>query len=128
MSMSRKHYQSYRDDRSKSYSRSRSRSLHRTRNSHAHNQHDVDSKNKHVQPLEIHRKRSADFSKPKGKAVYVGNLPFSVNNQQLREAFQDYGAILDSVIKLDSRGKSRGWGLITFEKEEDASEAIKAMD
>ena len=58
----------------------------------------------------------------------MGNLPFSVTRQQLKEAFYDFGQIVECDIPLDERNKSKGFGMINFNKRKDAEEAIRVMD
>jgi len=51
-----------------------------------------------------------------------------VTKPQLEEAFQDFGNILHSEIYENDRGQSKGYGIVLFEKEREAEEAIKVMD
>ena len=58
--------------------------------------------------------------------LYIGNLPFSANDSELREVFSSYGEIEDSVVITDRQtGRSKGFGFITFSKEEDAEKALE---
>ncbi|CDW72032.1 single-stranded g-strand telomeric dna-binding protein [Stylonychia lemnae] len=57
-----------------------------------------------------------------------GNLPYSVNPRQLKEAFQSFGRIADVDIAMDERGKSKGFGTISFYSRRSAEDAIKTMD
>ncbi|KAH7547155.1 hypothetical protein FEM48_Zijuj01G0279400 [Ziziphus jujuba var. spinosa] len=60
----------------------------------------------------------------KTKKIFVGGLPASLTNDELREYFSLYGSIVDYQIMLDYKtGRSRGFGFITFENE-DAVEKI----
>ena len=61
--------------------------------------------------------------------VYVGNLPFSVDDSVLRELFSSYGDIEEvTVIKDKFSGRSKGFGFVTFKEDEDAKKAISEMD
>jgi RNA recognition motif-containing protein len=61
--------------------------------------------------------------------VYVGNLPFSVDDEKLRELFSSYGEIEESsVIKDKFSGRSKGFGFVTFKEDENAKKAIEAMN
>ena len=61
--------------------------------------------------------------------VYVGNLPFSVDDNELKELFASYGEIEEvSVIKDKFSGRSKGFGFVTFKEDEDAKKAISEMD
>lgn len=53
--------------------------------------------------------------------VYVGNLPFSITEDELREYFSKYGEIVSlTLVKDRETGKSRGFGFVGFENSERA--------
>lgn len=58
-----------------------------------------------------------------GTALYVGNLPWSTTSQQLREVFSEY-SVIDAEVKAGYDGRSRGYGIVTFESEDDAAAAL----
>ena len=61
--------------------------------------------------------------------VYVGNLPFSVDDEKLKELFSSHGEIEEaSVIKDKFSGRSKGFGFVTFKEDESAKAAISAMN
>ena len=61
--------------------------------------------------------------------VYVGNLAFGVTDEQLKKLFSKYGEITEVKIITDRfSGRSKGFGFVTFEKDEDAKKAIKGMN
>lgn len=61
--------------------------------------------------------------------VYIGNLPFSVDDNKLKEIFSPYGEIEEAmVIKNKFSGRSKGFGFVTFKNEEDAKKAIEGMN
>lgn len=61
------------------------------------------------------------------KNLYVGNLPFRVTSDDLREAFGQYGKVTQAQIISDrATGQSRGFGFV--EMETGAEEAISAMN
>ncbi|XP_028393880.1 glycine-rich RNA-binding protein-like [Dendronephthya gigantea] len=63
------------------------------------------------------------------RKVHVGNLPFKISQEEIREAFEKYGAVEDVIIVSDrDTGRPRGFGFVTFENEEDAKEAINGLD
>ncbi|CDW80438.1 single-stranded g-strand telomeric dna-binding protein [Stylonychia lemnae] len=79
--------------------------------------------------LSIQRKGQKDAdSRDKGKKIFIGNLPYSVSKQQLKEAFKEFGDILSTEVQHDDRGKSKGYGIVIFSDWEAADEAIKQMD
>lgn len=61
--------------------------------------------------------------------LYVGNLPFSVSDEDLRALFSSYGEISEAVLIKDKfSGRSKGFGFVTFSNEEDAQKAISEMN
>ncbi|KAI5123871.1 hypothetical protein M0805_005688 [Coniferiporia weirii] len=61
--------------------------------------------------------------------VYVGNLSWNTTDDSLREAFGDYGQVLDSIVMRDREtGRSRGFGFVTFSSDAEAEAAINALN
>lgn len=61
--------------------------------------------------------------------LFVGSLDFSVTSDELRQAFEQFGAITDAVVVIDKfTGRSRGFGFVTFETAEMAEAAARAMN
>lgn len=57
--------------------------------------------------------------------LYVGNLPWSVNDAGLRDMFSEYGDVQSaSVITDRETGRSRGFGFVEFASREDGEAAI----
>ncbi len=64
-----------------------------------------------------------------GNRLYVGNLPFSVQPEGLREAFSASGEVTDVQIVNDREtGRSRGFGFVTMGNAHEAANAIGAMN
>lgn len=60
--------------------------------------------------------------------LYVGNLPWSVNDQSLKELFAQYGDITEAIVITDRyTGRSKGFGFVTFANEADAGKAVAEM-
>jgi len=60
--------------------------------------------------------------------LYVGNLNFSCVESDLRAEFEKFGQVEQCLLAVDrDTGRSRGFGFITYIKQEDASAALKAM-
>lgn len=58
--------------------------------------------------------------------LFVGSLPWSINNDSLRELFTQYGEITDAVVIMDrDSGRSKGFGFVTFTTEEAAQKALE---
>lgn len=61
--------------------------------------------------------------------VYVGNIPFSVDNGKLNELFSSFGEIEEATVIQDKfSGRSKGFGFVTFKNEDDAKKAIAEMN
>ncbi len=61
--------------------------------------------------------------------LFVGSLPWSVNDQKLKETFEKHGSVLSAKIILDrDTQRSRGFGFVEMESSSDASKAIKALN
>ena len=59
--------------------------------------------------------------------IYVGNLPYSATEEQLRDFFEQFGSIKESRLVMDRQtGRPRGIAFITFEAEDGASAALQA--
>lgn len=58
--------------------------------------------------------------------LFVGSLPWSVTNDSLKALFEQYGEITEAVVINDrDTGRSKGFGFVTFAKEEDAQKALE---
>ena len=58
--------------------------------------------------------------------LFVASLPWSINNDSLRELFAQYGEIVEAVVITDrDTGRSKGFGFVTFKNEEDAKKALE---
>ncbi|KAK6129163.1 hypothetical protein DH2020_037095 [Rehmannia glutinosa] len=61
--------------------------------------------------------------------LFVGGLSYSTDEMSLREAFSQYGEVVEARVILDREtGRSRGFGFVTFTSTEAASSAIQAFD
>lgn len=61
--------------------------------------------------------------------VYVGNLSWNTTDETLREAFNGFGQVLDSIVMRDrDTGRSRGFGFVTFENKQEAESAINNLN
>lgn len=63
------------------------------------------------------------------KNIFVGNLSFNTNEDELRQAFESYGQV-DRVSILTDRdtGRSRGFGFVEMTSDEDGEKAIAALN
>jgi cold-inducible RNA-binding protein len=64
-----------------------------------------------------------------GRKLYVGNVSFDMTDQELKEAFDEFGEVVSAeVIKDRISGRSRGFGFVEFADEESAQKAKEAMN
>ncbi len=63
------------------------------------------------------------------KKLYVCNLDWGINSDELREIFIQAGEIIEAAVILDrDTGRSRGFGFVTMKTEDGAQKAIKELD
>ena len=61
--------------------------------------------------------------------IYVGNLPFGIDSDKLKELFDSFGDIEEAIVISDKfSGRSKGFGFVTFSDDEAAKKAIKEMN
>lgn len=70
------------------------------------------------------RERAAATTPKPGTEIFVGNLPFSINWQALKDLMRKAGEVVRADVRLDNWGKSRGFGTVVFNTPEEAEEAI----
>lgn len=58
--------------------------------------------------------------------VYVGNLSYNINSEQLGQIFAEAGEVTDATVISDKySGRSKGFGFVEFASEADAQKAIE---
>ena len=63
------------------------------------------------------------------KNIFVGNLSFNTNEDELRQAFEAYGQVERVSILTDrDTGRSRGFGFVEMANNEDGEKAIAALN
>ncbi len=61
------------------------------------------------------------------KKLYVGSLPYSLTEEELKEFFTAFGVVVSARIITDKMtGKSKGFGFVEMEEEDMANKAIEA--
>ena len=61
--------------------------------------------------------------------LFVGGLPFSTTDDELKEAFATHGAVTSAVVVRDrDSGRSKGFGFVEFENDEEGKAAQAAMN
>jgi len=64
-----------------------------------------------------------------GKKLFVGGLSWGTDDDQLRQAFEKFGAVEDARVITDREtGRSRGFGFVSFDAEDSAMSAMTEMD
>ncbi|HXK55062.1 MAG: RNA-binding protein [Gammaproteobacteria bacterium] len=61
--------------------------------------------------------------------IYVGNLPYSVTEDELRAAFSEFGEVTSATLISDKiSGQSKGFGFVEMRNNAEADAAIKALN
>lgn len=61
--------------------------------------------------------------------LFVGGLPYAVNDQELHDLFAEHGTVTSAVVITDrSTGQSKGFGFVEMEDDAQAQKAIEEMN
>lgn len=61
--------------------------------------------------------------------IYVGNLDYKVDEEDLRDVFSEYGTVSSAKIIMDKfNGRSKGFGFVEMEEQDEANKAVKELD
>jgi RNA recognition motif-containing protein len=64
-----------------------------------------------------------------GTKLFVGSLPWSINDEALKNAFEAHGKVVSAKVITDRQsGRSKGYGFVEMAEESDASNAIQALN
>ena len=64
-----------------------------------------------------------------GNKLYVGNLPYGVRDNDLEQAFSQYGAVTSARVMMErDTGRSKGFGFVEMGSEAEAQAAIQGMN
>ena len=64
-----------------------------------------------------------------GNKLFIGGLSWNTGDEELRSAFEKFGAVDDAKVITDrDTGRSRGFGFVTFSDGDAAQTAISEMD
>ena len=64
-----------------------------------------------------------------GNKIYVGSLPYSINEQKLADLFAPHGSVVSVKIISDKySGQSKGFGFVEMSSSEEAQKAITALN
>ena len=63
------------------------------------------------------------------KKIYVGNLPWSATQPRLEALFSEHGNVRSAEVISDREtGRSRGFGFVEMESDDDGTRAIEALN
>jgi RNA recognition motif-containing protein len=63
------------------------------------------------------------------KKLYVGNLPYNTNDDDLRELFSTYGEVTSSSVIIDRMtNRSKGFGFVEMTNNDEAQKAIDELN
>lgn len=61
--------------------------------------------------------------------LFVGSLPWAINDDALLAAFEQYGKVESAKVITDRQtGRSRGFGFVVMDDETEANNAMKALN
>lgn len=61
--------------------------------------------------------------------LYVGNLPYSVNDASLLQNFSEYGTVQSAKVMMDrDTGRSKGFGFVEMSSDAEAQSAIDGLN
>ena len=61
--------------------------------------------------------------------LYVGNLPYSMRDDDLQQHFAEFGQVSSAKVMMDrDTGRSKGFGFVEFEEAADAERAIAELN
>ena len=64
-----------------------------------------------------------------GNKLYVGNLPYSVRDGDLEQAFSAFGAVTSAKVMMErDTGRSKGFGFVEMGSDAEAQAAIEGMN
>ena len=64
-----------------------------------------------------------------GNKLYVGNLPYSVRDNDLEQAFGQFGAVTSAKVMMErDTGRSKGFGFVEMASDAEAQAAINGMN
>jgi cold-inducible RNA-binding protein len=64
-----------------------------------------------------------------GNKLYVGNLPYTVRDEDLQQAFGAYGSVNSAKVMMErDTGRSKGFGFVEMGSDAEAQSAIEGMN
>lgn len=63
------------------------------------------------------------------KTIYVGNIPWSADEEKLKEFFSEYAQVVDArIITERATGRSKGYGFVEIADDEDADLVVEQVN
>jgi RNA recognition motif-containing protein len=64
-----------------------------------------------------------------GNKLYVGNLPYTVRDEDLQQAFSAYGSVNSAKVMMErDTGRSKGFGFVEMGNDAEAQAAVEGMN
>ena len=61
--------------------------------------------------------------------IYVGNLPYTLSDRDLRELFEEHGNVSSASVIVDKfNGRSKGFGFVEMPSDEEGNKAIEKLN
>ncbi|KAJ5999934.1 hypothetical protein N7481_000343, partial [Penicillium waksmanii] len=73
------------------------------------------------------QEQAENYSPPESETVYVGNLFYDVEAEDLRTRMEQFGTVIQALVVYDNRGLSKGFGYVQFNTTEEARNAIENL-
>jgi len=102
-----------------------------TNNNNNNNRSYDNNNNNHrnYQPRDREQKQQAPRTKnTDGSNLYVGNLPYSTQDSDLKSLFEEHGEVAKAEVVLDRNGRSKGFGMVKMASVTDADAAITGLN
>lgn len=79
--------------------------------------------------ISLHKREKESTMEEQKNKMYVGNLPYSVNDESLKGLFTEFGEVTDAKVIVDKfSNRSKGFGFVTMADEASAQKAIDGMN
>ena len=64
-----------------------------------------------------------------GNKLYVGNLPYTVRDEDLQQSFSEFGSVSSAKVMMErDTGRSKGFGFVEMGSDAEAQAAIEGMN
>ncbi len=73
--------------------------------------------------------RVRESNKEKTMDIYVGNLPYELTEQDLKDLFAEFGSVSSARVITDKyTGRAKGFGFVDMPNQEEAEEAVRELE